>query len=252
MSGYDQFFKKKRENMKAKKTVVRSRTVGSHPAWMIIIATILTASTIWYLSVGEEAALKAWSHVEVRIFGQASAEEHASTTDKSSAEKSASKAGDAAKEAGPNPDRAASVHTNAKSWSEEEITLFTKLESRKKELDAKEAELKKMEEELQKQKDELEKRISSLEEVRDKIAAKLETKVKVDQQKVESLISVYSSMKPSQAAKVIEGINEDLAVEVLAKMKNKNAAEILNLMDAEKAKRLSERFAGYREPAAAK
>ena len=41
----------------------------------------------------------------------------------------------------------------------------------------------------------------------------------------------------------------DLAVEILTKMKNKNAAEILNMMDPEKAKHLSERFAGFKEAA---
>jgi flagellar motility protein MotE (MotC chaperone) len=136
-----------------------------------------------------------------------------------------------------------------KSWTADEISLFSKLEDRKRQLDSRESELNKLEEELQKQKAELEKKLAQLEDVRGKISARLDEKVKVDQQKVEALVSVYASMKPAQAAKVIEGINEDLAVEVLAKMKNKSAAEILNLMDAEKAKKISERYAGYREPA---
>ena len=104
---------------------------------------------------------------------------------------------------------------------------------------------------MQQQKGELEKKLAALEDVRGKIATKLEDKVKVDQAKVESLVSVYANMKPVQAAQIISGINEDLAVEVLGKMKNKAAAEILNLMDPDKAKKLSEHFAGFREPATA-
>jgi len=40
-----------------------------------------------------------------------------------------------------------------------------------------------------------------------------------------------------------------LAVEVLEKMKKKNAAEILDMMDAKKARRLSELLAGYQKTA---
>jgi flagellar motility protein MotE (MotC chaperone) len=59
-------------------------------------------------------------------------------------------------------------------------------------------------------------------------------------------------MKPQQAAKVFETIDEDLAVEVLTKMKKKSAADILNLLKADRAQSLSEKYAGYkRKPAAA-
>ena len=52
-------------------------------------------------------------------------------------------------------------------------------------------------------------------------------------------------MKPQQAAKVMEKIDEELAIRVLAKMKKKSAAEVLNLLEPEKAKRLSEKYVGY-------
>ena len=53
-------------------------------------------------------------------------------------------------------------------------------------------------------------------------------------------------MKPKQAAEVIGSLNEELAVEVLAKMKKKNAAEIMNLLPPDKARILSEKYTGYR------
>jgi len=92
----------------------------------------------------------------------------------------------------------------------------------------------------------LEKRLSEIEGVRRSIASQLEEKVKVDKERVEQLVQFYSTMKPQQAAKIIESLNEDLAVEVLVKMKKKSAAEIMNLINAEKAQRLSESFAGYK------
>ena len=53
-------------------------------------------------------------------------------------------------------------------------------------------------------------------------------------------------MKPPQAAKVFETLDEDLAVDILTKMKKKNAADILNLLKPERAQSLSEKYAGFR------
>ena len=53
-------------------------------------------------------------------------------------------------------------------------------------------------------------------------------------------------MKPQQAAKVFETMDEDLAVEIIGRMKRKPAAEILNLLKAEKAQVISEKYTGYK------
>lgn len=134
-----------------------------------------------------------------------------------------------------------------------EIDHLKKLNDRKKELDAREEELNRMETELQVQKVDLEKRLKELEEMRTKISSILEDRVKADDQKVDTLVQMYSNMKAPQAAKVFETMDEDLAVEILGRMKKKNAADIMNLLKPEKAQVLSEMFAGYkRRPASAK
>jgi flagellar motility protein MotE (MotC chaperone) len=64
---------------------------------------------------------------------------------------------------------------------------------------------------------------------------------------------MYSNMKPPQAAKVFETMDEDLVVEILGRMKKKNAADIMNLLKPEKAQIISEKYAGYkRSPASAR
>jgi flagellar motility protein MotE (MotC chaperone) len=144
----------------------------------------------------------------------------------------------AGKETGQGPEEKSSVSGD--------ISHFGKLRQRKEELDRREKELVELEEELHKQKSELDKRISQLEEMRNQIAQILKDRVDVDQEKVNKLVELYSNMKPKQAADVIGSINEDLAVEILAKMKKKNAAEIMNLLPPEKSKVLSEKYTGYR------
>lgn len=151
--------------------------------------------------------------------------------------------------AGTSTGEKAEAVVDVKAWTPEELSFFKKLNERKAELDRREAEVAKLEEELQKQRDGIEERIKQLEAMRKQISETLKGRVEQDQEKVAKLVDVYSNMKPSQASRVIETLNEDLAVTILDKMKKKNAAEILNTMSAGKARKLSEMLTGYRQPA---
>lgn len=89
--------------------------------------------------------------------------------------------------------------------------------------------------------------MTELEGTRRSIASILDEKVKVDDQKIETLVQMYSNMKAQQAAKIFETMDEDLAVAILGRMKKKNAAEVMNLMKAERAQLFSEKYAGYKK-----
>lgn len=142
-------------------------------------------------------------------------------------------------------DPAAEQKTSA-NMTAEDLDHLTKLNDRKKELDAREEELGRQEVELQTQKTELDKRLKELEEMRGKISSMLEERVKADDQKIDTLVQMYSNMKAPQAAKVFETMDEDLVVELLGRMKKKNAADIMNLLKPEKAQIISEKYAGYK------
>ncbi len=131
------------------------------------------------------------------------------------------------------------------------LDYLQKLNERKKSLDEREQELARQDEELQKQRSEIEKRLAELKDLRGQISTVLDDRVKVDDQKLEVLVQTYSNMKPPQAAKILESMDEDLAVEILGRMKKKNAADVMNLIKPEKAQVITEKFAGYkRKPAA--
>lgn len=127
-----------------------------------------------------------------------------------------------------------------------------KLSERQKQLDQREEQLNKFAEDLAKQKEEIESKLKSLESVRSKISSVLQERIKADESKIDTLVQVYSNMKPQQAAKVFEALDEDLVIEILAKMKKKNAADILNMVKPEKAQVLAEKYSGYRMPANSK
>ena len=64
---------------------------------------------------------------------------------------------------------------------------------------------------------------------------------------VSSLIKVYSSMKPEEAASLIEAIDGELALKIVSGMKSKVAGQVLSKLDVKVAKRISEKLAGKKE-----
>ncbi|MBX3033058.1 MAG: hypothetical protein KF865_03970 [Bdellovibrionaceae bacterium] len=208
------------------------RRKKSFPFGLVLCSALGVALAGWGMLNAEsvEAFVK---RVEVNFLGEASAADAAP----------APKAAPAEAPAAAKAPEAAPVDLNH----------LTKLNDRKKELDAREEEIGRQEVELARMKEDLESRLKELEGMRAKISEILADRVKVDDQKVETLVQMYSNMKPPQAAKVFESMDEDLAVEILSRMKKKSAADIMNLLPAAKAQVFSEKYAGYkRAPASGK
>lgn len=130
-------------------------------------------------------------------------------------------------------------------WTDEELSFFNDLNKRKEVLEKKEKELSQLEEELQKRQSEIEGKIKELEKTRAQIAGVLQDRVKTDEERVDKLVQFYSNMKPTNAAKIIATLEEGLAITILNKMKKQEAAAILNFIEPQRAKEISERFAGY-------
>lgn len=244
---YEQHFRKVKQSagLSPKVKVANSNRIQpkkkSKPfpiATILFAGVILCGSTWLYLNI---ESVETWlSKVEVRLFGSAVASEETKQNlpiqptqrEKKSPEQT---------------DGQALENSATRNLTPEELALFNKLEERRVELDKRETDLKKLDEELQQQKLMLEGKMKALEEVRTNIASQLDDRVKADETQVEKLVAMYANMKPQRAAKVLETVNEDLAVEVLRNMKRDKAADILNMLDSAKAQKLSEKFAGYRK-----
>lgn len=149
-------------------------------------------------------------------------------------------------------EQAPAATTTAASTKVEDSDYLFKLAERKKELDAREEDLNKKSTEIAKQKEEIDQKLRELEQYRTKISSLLQERISSDSGKIDTLVQVYSNMKPSQAAKIFESMDEDLVIEILGRMKKKNAADIMNLVKAEKAQVFAERYAGYRMPSSKK
>jgi len=281
-TGYDQHFKKVKQAKKKRfarpdvenelrkmfkfTATTRKGSSGTFSYVLIGLAAIgLGLGCIGYTN--PQVMTDLFSHIQIGIFSSASA----ATTDSStsaastaapagsasaSAPSGSTSSGGAANSAGNNNGAAANPAASSSTgdssqcagtnkYTDEEINHFNKLNEREHQLDLREAELNKLEAELHKQKNEIEARIAKLEQIRGDVANILKDRVATDEKKVNTLVDFYSNMKPQQAATIIGNLNEDLAVEVLGKMKKKNAAAIMNLLDPKKAEVLSEKFTGY-------
>ncbi len=220
--------------------VKKVKPKAKFPFGGLFIVAAISAVLGWW-SVDPDLPQRLSKHVEISWMGAAEAEGV-----KSEEKNSATKADRTAESSATKSETKSDAQTVNGSGGSEDTSQFSNLRERKAALDLREKELNKLEEELQRQKDELDARIKQLEDLRAQISGVLKERVEVDQERVMKLVETYSNMRPKQAAEILAGIDEDLAVEVLGKMKKKNAAEIMNLLEPGKARAISEKYAGYR------
>jgi flagellar motility protein MotE (MotC chaperone) len=104
---------------------------------------------------------------------------------------------------------------------------------RQDELDQREQALKSLETDLNA-------RVAKLKNMEASIKTLLEEAKGIKDQKLKHLIDVYSNMNAKQAAKVLETLDNNIAVKILAGMRGRQAGEVLNNMEAKKAAGLTE------------
>ena len=107
------------------------------------------------------------------------------------------------------------------------------LNDREKALDRREAELRALETEL-------DEKLENLKALEVRMQKLIDSAGTIQDEKMEHLVSVYSNMKPKQAAQVLETLDEPIAVRILAGMSGRKAGEILSSVRADRAADLSE------------
>ena len=136
---------------------------------------------------------------------------------------------------------------SAPAVSPETFRMIETIENKNRELKKREEELRLKEVRLQaleaKVRKDLEKIEKSLSESKEQMGIQDEK----TKENVEALIKVYSSMKPEEAANLVEAIDEDLALKIVSGMKSKIAGQVLSKLDVKVAKRISEKLAGKRK-----
>jgi len=133
--------------------------------------------------------------------------------------------------------------------SVEERRLYTvlqnerdNLEEEKKVLALKEKELKTIQEEADKKIKLLDEKLAELQATQARIEKLLQKKDVKELKKIKELSLIYAKMTPNRAALAMTSLDGQLAADLLANMKVKSAAKILDRMDKMKASQLSTTF----------
>lgn len=131
----------------------------------------------------------------------------------------------------------------------EERRLFQQIEDERvklregtKELELKKKELKSLEETVDKKLARLDEKLIELSRVQKKLEELLQLKSAEEEQKTKDLAKIYEKMIPQRAALAITGLESQLAANLLAAMKAKSAAKILDQITRLKATELSTQF----------
>ncbi len=239
MSNYSHHFKKlKKQKQKKMSLGYHSNKVKKDNPWFQALGLIsLIGFCLALYGVLYPENIEKMAQVKISFFSKGLAAETAKTTASPAPVEEKSSQTPPDPQINQEPVKAPPVDKNA--------SHVEQLLEKEKELVEREKRIVELEEKLQQAQGEMDKKLVQLDQMRREIASKLETRVNADEESVDKLVGVYSNMKPQSAAIVISKLDENLAISVLKKMKKQDAGSILNFMDPQKAKVLSEKYSGY-------
>lgn len=120
-----------------------------------------------------------------------------------------------------------------------EIEYLQKLGQRREELERRSRELDDREKLLEAVEMRITERTESLKKIEETIEIALKKHDDIEKAQVESLVKIYSAMKPKDAANIFNNLDGDVLVVIVEKMKERNMGAILAKMDLDKAKKLT-------------
>jgi len=145
------------------------------------------------------------------------------------------------------PGQITDLPTDLLEMTDEEIVLLQSLSQRREELEQRAREIDDREVLLKAAEQRIDQKIVELEQLQASIEGLL---VKHDEQseaQMQSLVKIYESMKPKDAARIFEGLDMEVLLEVVERMKERKTAPILAQMDPKRAEEVTLELAQRRE-----
>jgi flagellar motility protein MotE (MotC chaperone) len=124
-------------------------------------------------------------------------------------------------------------------WTKEEAKILTALDTRRVELEERGARLEKREGEFAEKERELAVRLTELKDISEKLKIDREKGDKQRSTQLDQLANVYGSMNPPEAAHLLEQLDIQVALSLVERMPEKRMAQILSLMNAQRALELT-------------
>ncbi len=149
---------------------------------------------------------------------------------------------------GPIPEEQISnISTDIFQMTDEELVLLQSLSQRREELEQRAREIDEREVLLKAAEQRIEQRIGELERLQASIEALLVEHDEQTEAQMQSLVKIYESMKPKDAARIFEELDMEVLLEVVERMKERKSAPILAKMNPERAKTVTLELAQRRE-----
>ncbi len=142
----------------------------------------------------------------------------------------------------PPADKSAKNVKSAQAGNPTEALTF--IQQRENELRKKEEQLKEKEERLSKIEKEVEQKTKELLSIQKEIQSFRIERQDVQNTKIKGLAKIYGTMKPKEAAKLMENLDDKLVMGIVSTMTPDEAAAILSIMEVKKAAKISEALSG--------
>ena len=120
-----------------------------------------------------------------------------------------------------------------------ERAILERLHTRRQELDARTRELELRETLLKAAEKKLEDRMTEIKAMEARLNAGLQKKEEADQARYKSLVTMYETMKPKDAAKIFDRLDMKVLIEVASQINPRRMSEIMSVMSAEAAEKLT-------------
>ncbi len=130
-----------------------------------------------------------------------------------------------------------------KSFSQSELEILKKLAQRREELDVRERQINQKAGILKAAEEQIDVKIAKLKELESSIKDLIGVYDEKERNRLDTLVKIYSAMKPKEAARLFDNMELSLLVRVFERMKEAKAAPILAMMDPEKANTLTAQLA---------
>lgn len=132
----------------------------------------------------------------------------------------------------------------AGNFTQSEIMILQELAERREALDLRSREIDKKAVQLKVAEEEIDKKVQQLKEYEARLKKLVNQYNEKEKEKIASLVKMYSTMKPKDAARIFNTLDIDIIVSLLKEMKPSVSSAIVSQMNSEKAKAVTDELIG--------
>ncbi|HEX2114014.1 MAG TPA: hypothetical protein VHM01_06380 [Alphaproteobacteria bacterium] len=143
------------------------------------------------------------------------------------------------------------ISSNIPEYSEAELAVLQGLANRREELERRGTELDQREALLKAAEQRIEAKVQELKQLQGTLEALIRKYDDEEETRKKSLVKIFETMKPAEAARIFEQMDLPVLLDIIERMKERNAAPVLAQMHPARAKQVTAELARRRQPASA-